>query len=164
MFRVFTCLTVEHDWRLVIVAGIVCFISSLCAINLFHRACLSRERVRATWVLIASLAAGFGIWATHFTAMLAYDPGFGVAYDIGLTALSLAMAVVITCPGLCVAIFIPARWGAPVGGVIAGAGVATMDYLGMWALEFPGRDRVDSLPSSRERSRKHARRGRKLSA
>ena len=71
--------------------------------------------------------------------MLAYDPGIGVAYDIGLTALSLAMAVAITCGGLCVAIYIPAHWGSPVGGSIVGAGVATMHYLGMSALELPGR-------------------------
>ncbi len=139
MFRVLTCLTVEHDWRLVAVAGLVCFIASLCVINLFHRACSSRGRASATWVLIASLAAGFGIWATHFIAMLAYDPGIGISYDVGLTMLSLAMAVAVTCGGLCVAIYIPARWAVPVGGGIVGAGVATMHYLGMWALELPGR-------------------------
>ena len=139
MFRVFNCLTVQHDWRLVVVAGLVCFIASLTAISLFHRACSSRARARAVWVSIASLAAGFGIWATHFVAMLAYDPGFGIAYDIGLTALSLTMAVALTCGGLCFAIYIPARWAAPVGGGIIGAGVATMHYLGMWALELPGR-------------------------
>jgi NO-binding membrane sensor protein with MHYT domain/methyl-accepting chemotaxis protein len=90
------------------------------------------------WVLTASLATGFGIWATHFIAMLAYDPGMGVAYDVGLTAISLVMAVTVTAVGLYVAICIPARWVAPVGGGIVGAGVATMHYLGMWALELPG--------------------------
>ena len=139
MFRVFTCLTVEHDWRLVVVAGLVCFIASLCVISLFNRARLSQGRASATWVLVASLAAGFGIWATHFIAMLAYDPGIGVSYDVGLTVLSLGMAVAVTCAGLCIAICVPARWAAPVGGGIVGAGVATMHYLGMWALELPGR-------------------------
>jgi len=138
MFRVFTCLTVDHDWRLVIVAGFVCLIASLCAISLFHRALSSQGRARTAWVLIASIATGFGIWATHFIAMLAYDPGVGVAYDIGLTALSLAMAVAITSGGLCVAIYMPARWAAPIGGSIVGAGVAAMHYLGMSALELPG--------------------------
>jgi NO-binding membrane sensor protein with MHYT domain/methyl-accepting chemotaxis protein len=139
MFRVLTCLTVQHDWRLVVVAGLVCFIASLSAISLFHRACTSRGRASATWLLIASLATGFGIWATHFIAVLAYDPGIGITFDIGLTALSLAMAVAVTCGGLCVAIYIPAHWAAPAGGGIVGAGVATMHYLGMWALELPGR-------------------------
>src|SRR3954453_16705914 len=122
MFRVFTCLTDNHDWRLVVVAGIVCFIASLCAVSLFHRALSSQRRARTAWVLTASLATGFGIWATHFIAMLAYDPGVGVAYDIGLTALSLATAVAITYGGLYTAIYMPGRWAAAIGGGIVGAG------------------------------------------
>ena len=139
MFRVLTCLTVEHDWRLVVVAGSVCFVASLCAISLFHRARSSRGRARATWVLIASFAVGFGIWATHFIAMLAYDPGIGVTYDITLTAFSLVMAIGVTCAGLFIAVYIQGGWAAPLGGGIVGIGVATMHYLGMSAVEFPGR-------------------------
>lgn len=29
MFRVFACLTAEHDWRLVMLAGLVCFAASI---------------------------------------------------------------------------------------------------------------------------------------
>ncbi|MFX9209151.1 MHYT domain-containing protein, partial [Acinetobacter baumannii] len=29
-------------------------------------------------------------------------------------------------------------WRAPVGGAVIGAGIASMHYLGMWALEVPG--------------------------
>ena len=32
MFRVYTCLTVDHDWRLVVLAGIVCFLASAVAV------------------------------------------------------------------------------------------------------------------------------------
>lgn len=38
MFRVLTCLTVEHDWRLVAVAAVVYLFASLTAVNLFNRA------------------------------------------------------------------------------------------------------------------------------
>jgi NO-binding membrane sensor protein with MHYT domain len=89
-------------------------------------------------LLTASFAAGIGIWATHFVAMLAYDPGIGIAYNIGLTALSLAAAVAITGAGLCVAIYLPVRGAAFIGGGLVGAGVAVMHYLGMSALELPG--------------------------
>ena len=139
MFRVLTCLTTQHDWRLVIVAALVCFITSLCAIGLFHRARRSQGRARAIWIVIAGVAAGFGIWATHFIAMLAYDPGIGIAYDAGLTAISLLAAMAITCSGLGIAVKSSARWGAPVGGGIVGAGVAVMHYIGMTAIELPGR-------------------------
>jgi len=139
MFRVFNCLTTQHDWRLVVVAGVVCFLSSLTAITLFNRARSTAGHARAIWIASAGAATGCGIWATHFLAMLAYQPGVPIAYDIHLTALSLVAAAVITSGGLAFAVFTPARWGAPIGGGIIGAGVACMHYLGMWAVEVPGR-------------------------
>jgi PAS domain S-box-containing protein len=139
MFRVFTCLATEHDWRLVIVAGVVCFLASLTAINLFGRARATSGRTRAIWILAAGAATGCGIWATHFIAMLAYEPGIAVAYNIGLTALSLLVAASVTCVGLAIAVLKPSTTGALVGGGTVGGGVACMHYLGMWALELPGR-------------------------
>jgi NO-binding membrane sensor protein with MHYT domain len=46
MFRVYTCLTVDHDWRLVVLAGAVCFLASAVAISLFYRAQASMGRAR----------------------------------------------------------------------------------------------------------------------
>ena len=139
MFRVLTCLAVQHDWRLVGLAGLVCFISSIVAINIFHHAVASRGRTRATWIAIAGGAFGYGIWATHFIAMLAYNPGVGTGYGITLTALSLVAAMAVTSVGFGIAADNPGGWGATIGGVIIGAGIASMHYLGMWALEVPGR-------------------------
>jgi len=139
MFRVLTCLTTQHDWRLVIVAGVVCFLSSLTAIMLFNRARATTGRVRVIWITAAGTATGCGIWATHFLAMLAYQPGVPVAYNITLTTLSLLTAAAITTGGLAVAVSMPRPWGALIGGTIIGGGVACMHYLGMFALELAGR-------------------------
>ena len=138
MFRILDCLTTQHDWRLVAVAGVVCFLASLTAITLFHRARSTKGRARTVWLAAAGAATGCGIWATHFLAMLAYQPGMPVAYDINLTIVSLLAAGVITAIGLAVAVFTPRRWGAPIGGGIIGGGVAAMHYLGMEALQLPG--------------------------
>jgi PAS domain S-box-containing protein len=139
MYRVLTCLTTEHDLRLVVVAGLVCFLSSLTAINMFRRARDTAARTRMAWLASAGVATGGGIWATHFIAMLAYDPGIGIAYDVGLTALSLLAAALVTGLGLALAVYISAPWAAPMAGAIVGFGVATMHYLGMFAVELPGR-------------------------
>ncbi len=139
MFRVLTCLTTEHDWRLVVVAGVVCFLASLAAISVFRRARAASGRARAIWIVAAGATAGIGIWATHFIAMLAYDPGIPVAYNIGLTAFSLAAAAVVTGAGLSLAVHAGGRWGAPAGGAVVGGGIACMHYAGMWAVELPGR-------------------------
>ncbi|MGX1422078.1 diguanylate cyclase (GGDEF)-like protein [Bradyrhizobium elkanii] len=138
MFRVFTCLSGEHDWRLVLLAGLVCFVASIVAVNIFHRAIASQARTRLIWIAIAGAAIGYGIWATHFIAMLAYEPGIPTGYGIVLTALSLAAAMMLTSGGLGLAASDSSRWRAPVGGAVIGAGIASMHYLGMWALEVPG--------------------------
>src|SRR5450631_2109490 len=145
MFAVLTCLTTEHDWRLVVTAGVICFLSSLVAINLFHHARATSQSARTSWIIAAGVAAGSGIWATHFIAMLAYDPGIGIAYDLGLTVLSLVAAASITSLGLAVAVHVPAPSGAAIGGGIVGAGVAVMHYTGMSALELPGHIAWDPL-------------------
>jgi PAS domain S-box-containing protein len=138
MFRVFNCLTVEHDWRLVLLAALICFLTSLAAINLFHRARTASGRAGLAWLATAGVATGCGIWATHFIAMLAYEPGIPVAYNVGLTLLSLLVAATVTCIGLAVALALPGLWAALVGGVVVGAGVGAMHYTGMWAVEVPG--------------------------
>src|SRR3954464_6514150 len=99
MFRVLTCLTAEHDWRLVLLACLVCFVASFVAVNIFHRAIASQTRTRFIWIAIAGAAIGYGIWATHFIAMLAYEPGISTGYGLFLTASSLAAAMLLTSGG-----------------------------------------------------------------
>lgn len=139
MFRTLMCLTTEHDWRLVLLAGLVCFVASVVAVSIFHRAIASQTRARLIWIAIAGAVFGYGVWATHFIAMLAYEPGVSSGYGIALTALSLTVAMILTSCGLAFAANDPSRWRAPIGGGIMGAGIASMHYLGMWALEVPGR-------------------------
>ncbi|MBB4363347.1 diguanylate cyclase (GGDEF)-like protein [Bradyrhizobium sp. CIR18] len=139
MFRVFSCLAVEHDWRLVVLAGLVCFAASIVAVSIFHRAIATRARRRWIWITIAGAAIGYGIWATHFVAMLAYEPGVPTGYGIVPTAFSLAAAMLLTSVGFGVAVGTSGLWRAMAGGIIIGGGIASMHYLGMWALEVPGR-------------------------
>ncbi|WP_315838307.1 bifunctional diguanylate cyclase/phosphodiesterase [Bradyrhizobium prioriisuperbiae] len=139
MFRVLGCLTNEHDWRLVLLAGLVCFAASIVAISIFHRAIASQATMRRAWIAIAGAAFGFGIWGTHFIAMLAYEPGVSTGYGVILTGVSLALAMLLTTIGLGIAAGGHAQWRAPIGGGIVGGGIAGMHYLGMWALEVPGR-------------------------
>jgi NO-binding membrane sensor protein with MHYT domain len=144
MLQVFTCLTMEHDRRLVLLAATVCFLASAAAINLFHRAQLTTGRDRIVWLGLDAAAAGFGIWATHFIAMLAYEPGAGAGYNLPLTILSLFFAVLIMGAGLGLALrnFVP--WTAILGGAVIGCGVAVMHYTGMLAKRSAGESSIDS--------------------
>lgn len=91
------------------------------------------------------MAGGFGIWATHFVAMLAFEPGLASGYHLGLTALSLVHAIVLTGTGLATAQLrsLPA---APVlGGIVLGGGIAAMHYTGMAAYEVAEHIQRDSV-------------------
>ena len=139
MSRVLTCLATEHDWRLATLAILLCFVASLAAIRLFRRACATTGATRAAWIVGAGAVTGFGIWATHFIAMLSYEPGVAASYEIGLTSLSLLAAMAVTTMGLAVAVYGPPPWGAVAGGGIVGTGIAVMHYTGMAALDVSGR-------------------------
>ncbi|WP_439573793.1 bifunctional diguanylate cyclase/phosphodiesterase [Phreatobacter sp.] len=139
MLRVLSCLVTEHNWWLVVLAGLVCFISSYSVIDLGRHARSAHGVARLLWIAMAGLAGGFGIWATHFIAMLAYDPGVPIAYDLGTTVVSLVIAVAFICAGIAVAIWLPSRAAALSGGAIVGLGVGSMHYIGMAAMELPAR-------------------------
>src|SRR5882724_5431034 len=139
MYQVFNCLVFEHDWRLVVLGGTICWLASAVAISLFHRARASQGRTRAIWIGLDAAVGGCGIWATHFVAMLAYDPGTGAGYNIPVTLVSLVFAVSISAIGLSIALLNGRRSTIAIGGAVVGLGVAAMHYTGMMALELPAR-------------------------
>ena len=138
MFRVFNGLSSQHDWRLVVLAGVVCFLTCIAAANLFHRARAAKSRARMTWLATAGVTTGIGIWATHFIGMLAFRPEIPIAYDIALTAVSLVVAIAMVTAGLTLAICGGFRWSSAAGGVIVGLGATVMHYVGMAAMEMSG--------------------------
>ncbi|WP_024510456.1 EAL domain-containing protein [Bradyrhizobium sp. ARR65] len=139
MYKVLTCLSTEHDWRLVALAGAVCFLASSVAISLFQRARASQNSTRLVWLVLEAAISGCGIWATHFIAMLAYDPGVGTGYSIRVTTLSLLFAILVTGFGFGIALSAARQSRAMIGGAIVGLGVAAMHYTGMLALQLPAR-------------------------
>src|SRR5258708_5704810 len=131
MLRIYGCIVDQHDLRLVALAAVICVFASGTAIDLLARA---RQGRRLAWSVVAAIIFGSGVWATHFVAELAYEPGLPLGYDIGLTALSFAIAMAMTWLGFGVVL----RYDAPlIGGSIVGAGVGAMHYVGMAALRLP---------------------------
>jgi diguanylate cyclase (GGDEF)-like protein/PAS domain S-box-containing protein len=140
MYNAVNCLTNTHDWRLVLLAVLVCILTSAVAISLFHRAQVATGREQIVWLALDATAAGFGIWSTHFIAMLAFDSGLGSGFDAPLTIASLLIAILITAAGLAIALSPEVgKSAALAGGAIVGLGVSAMHYTGMAALEVPAR-------------------------
>jgi diguanylate cyclase (GGDEF)-like protein/PAS domain S-box-containing protein len=138
MFKVYNCIATEHDLKLVALAAFVCILASVAAIRLLRYARNSVGRMRGVWLTVSAISTGFGIWATHFIAMLAFTPALPGGYNIELTVLSLIAAIVLTGVGLAVALIENWRLAPWTGGAIVAGGIAAMHYTGMAAFEVAG--------------------------
>jgi PAS domain S-box-containing protein len=138
MLKIYNCITTAHDLRLVGLAALVCVLASFAAINLLRHARKSQGRMRSVWLAVSAISTGFGVWATHFIAMLAFTPGIPSGYNILLTVLSLVAAILLTGVGLAVSLTSSWRYGPWIGGAIVGGGIAAMHYTGMAAFEIAG--------------------------
>src|SRR5450631_3210318 len=138
MLKVYNCIATAHDLRLVGLAVVVCVLASFAAINLLRHAKKSGGHMLGVWLAVSAISTGFGIWATHFIAMLAFTPGIPSGYNIILTILSLVAAILLTGAGLAVSLIRNWRHGPWLGGVIVAGGIAAMHYTGMAAFELAG--------------------------
>ena len=135
MLTVYNCITVEHDLRLVVLAGFICMFATFSATHLLLRSTEEGEQRRSIWILGAGTVAGCGIWATHFIAMLAFQPETPVSYDPGITFLSFVIAIVFASIGFAVSTrFRPAG----IGGAIIGLAIGAMHDVGMSAISVHG--------------------------
>jgi PAS domain S-box-containing protein len=84
----------------------------------------------------------------HFVAMLAYELGVEVRYDVGLTAASLLLAVAATAIGFA-AVSAPAATPGPgrivAAGLAMGLGICLMHYVGMAAMRLPALTSYDPV-------------------
>ena len=138
MWKVLTCLTVEHDYGLVALAVVVCVTTCLIAFRLYAQAQRESRFFRNLWLAATGVCAGSGVWATHFIAMLAYEPGVQIRYEPVQTSLSWLVAVA----GMGLAFTWANLHRRLHDKLLAGAGlgltVGAMHYIGMGALRTQG--------------------------
>jgi len=138
VLKFLTCLTTQHDLRLVLVAGLVCIAGCFTTFRLYSRMRGARGVVRSAWLLLTGLVAGSSVWATHFIAMVAYTPGLKTGYSPTGTLLSLMIAALFMASGFAVASAQRSTTNDFAGGVLLGLGVAAMHYTGMSAFVTQG--------------------------
>lgn len=137
MVRVVACIANEHDYQLVLLAALVCATASLTSFHAYSRVIQEHGSRRMAWAFLTAICTGAGIWATHFVAMLAYNPGYNTAYDPALTIGSLLIAAAAAIAGTALA----SRGSRPMaaaGGGVIGLGIGFMHFTGMSALIVPG--------------------------
>lgn len=146
MFNVLECIADQHDQRLVTLAAMIWLIGSVTLFLLLRRSAECIEARRRQWIAVAALAAGVGIWATHFVAMLAYRGAVPIGYDVGITALSVGIAVAFFWGALALLGRQPGTGRAVAAGLVATQGVAAMHFTGMAAIIAPVRISYDPAP------------------
>lgn len=113
-----------------------CFLGLRCT----ARARAMQGAARARWLLLAAVSIGAtGIWVMHFIAMLGFSiPGQMITYNVPVTIGSMVIAVAVVFVGLLIVGFGGERPGRLLlGGTVIGLGVASMHYMGMWAMRMP---------------------------
>lgn len=119
-------------------AGLICAAASLAAVLLLRRVRTAPPRYRTLWLATAGVATGFGVWATHFVAILGFGPHVVTGFHLALTTASLAVVSATATLGFVLAVRMPRLLGDVAGGTVLGLGIATMHYTGMAAVEMPG--------------------------
>lgn len=138
MLAVLSCLAIDHNPWLVLLAASVCVTGCLIALRIFDRALQSRGVQRVGWLFMSAVGAGFTIWSTHFIAMLGFSTPAPVSFDPGLTAFSLIVAVAGSFLGLSIGAGRRLPGQAALGGAFLGLSIAAMHYIGMVAYRVSG--------------------------
>src|SRR5467141_4490848 len=124
--------TGTHDPYLVALSILVAAFASYTALDLGGHVAAARGLTRRVWLVAAAITMGGGVWSMHFVAMLAFIMPTPMSYDIGLTTLSLVVAMFVTGGGFYV---ISRHSGSPLrlvlSGIFMGLGIAAMHYIGM---------------------------------
>jgi len=128
----------SYSLVLVVLSYMIAAIASY--ITLGHAQALRQasSNTRPIWLGIGSLSLGAGIWSMHFIGMLAYETDMLMSYDMGLTAVSILLAIisaafalwVIAKPNLSMSrIFFSS--------LVMGGGISTMHFTGMAGMKMP---------------------------
>ena len=125
-----------HHW-LVLVSVLVAILASYTALTLALRIRVATRQAAPAWLVGGGVAMGIGIWSMHFVGMLALTLPIEIGYDLGVTLLSMVIAIVVSTFALHIASRKQVGRTALVGaGVAMGIGICAMHYVGMAAIEI----------------------------
>ena len=124
------------DYRLSFLALLIAIMAALVMLPAIGRMNVAvTQRVRMMWLAAGSGSMAFGIWAMHFTAMLAFSLPVSTTYDAGMTLFSIIPAL-LGC-GIALSLLLDvnhSKWRIPAAALALALGIGAMHYTGMEAL------------------------------
>jgi diguanylate cyclase len=131
----------SYDPWLVTLSLVVAAFASYTVLDISARISLLKlKRQRQAWLAGGAGAMGIGIWSMHFIGMIAFSLPIPLGYDLRITGISLAIAVVVSYFALSIIVgkSMSVR-RLVVAGILMGLGIAGMHYTGMAAMRMqPG--------------------------
>ncbi len=142
-----SCLEYSHDLKL---AGLSILIAILASYTAFHSVSslisAPTRSVRLIRLLVGATIMGAGIWAMHFTGMLALDMPQTILFEPVLTVASVLIAILASGGAFLIAASARHNIGAMLsGGLVLGAGIGGMHYVGMAAMRLEAVVKYDPL-------------------
>lgn len=130
----------SFDTETAVVAYLLSVLGSILGLLCTSRARLTDGAAKARWLVLAALSiGGTAIWVMHFIAMLGSRiPGTALRYNAGLSILSMVLSISVVAVGLFIVGYTKGNGWILLGGILTGAGVAIMHYVGMAAISVAG--------------------------
>src|SRR3954466_13798284 len=125
-----------YSYWLVVLSVLVATLASYTALDLASRITAAKGRAAQLWLLGGAFSMGTGIWSMHFIGMLAFRLPIPMGYDVPVTLLSMAIAIVVSGFALYMVSqeTLTAR-SLVSAGILMGLGIAAMHYTGMASMQ-----------------------------
>jgi two-component system, sensor histidine kinase and response regulator len=136
-----------YEPTLVALSVVVATLAAYAVLGLAERiSAADRPFAKRSWLAAGAVTMGIGVWAMHFLGMLAFRLPVTVSYDVWVTLVSVAPAVLAS--GIMLHVISQARISPGrlvLGGTLMGAGIGVMHYTGMAAMRMNAVMRYDPV-------------------
>jgi diguanylate cyclase len=129
---------------LVLVAGAVCLFGTWVGMRHFARARATQGSTRYGWLFMASVGTGAALWASTFISILALDPSLNSGFELVPTAATLPIAIISCLVGFEIGSRHRPALAPELGGLVMGAGILAMNYIGLKAWHISGTTQLNS--------------------
>jgi len=127
----------NYDYSLVAASYVVAVFAAYTALYFGARLSDTQGSARKVWLGVGALAMGTGVWTMHFVGMRASPMMAEMTYGAGLTSVSWVAALIASGIALHLIGRDKLKTGTLVAASVAmGAGIVTMHYLGMYAMNM----------------------------
>ena len=136
-----------YDPTLVTLSIVIASLAAYAVLGLAERiSAADTPLAKRSWLAAGAVTMGIGVWAMHFIGMLALRLPVTVNYDVWITLVSVAPAVLAS--GIMLSVISQAGISPLrliLGGALMGAGIGAMHYTGMAAMRMDAEMRYDPV-------------------